>query len=158
MEKLQQLSTLKAATHSLITKCKGLTKCAAISRVRRSTIGRYQLAAEHQYFMPIDVVADLERKSNDPIITRALARLSGHDLVRLPPATAKGPISSQLKKVFKESGELLVAGATALEDNKIDASEAPVVLKETEEALSSLVQLQYLLKARIASAESIAAA
>lgn len=158
VEKQQRDKELKEATRLLIKGCKGLVRSSGACRVRKSTLSRYQSHEEKQMFMPIDIVADLEHKANQPIIARALAKLAGWELVKLPPSDATGRISAQLKKVFKESGELLIAGASALEDNRVDPDEAREVLVETNEAIAALVQLRALLQERVRSGAGEAAA
>ena len=80
------------------------------------------------------------------------------ELFRIPPTDGEGQVSEQLRKVFKESGEVFVAGADALADNRVDEEEAIGLLKETDEAIGALVRLQKLLERRIEGRSEVAAA
>lgn len=76
---------LLAATKRLI-KANGTAESAAMdTRVTESQLLKYQ-NANLPDVMPIDVVADLETTAGEPVVTRLLAELSGHALVKLPPA------------------------------------------------------------------------
>lgn len=158
MDKKDRDRALKEATRELIGEGRKLKGSAFRTRVGKSSLSRYQALSDANIFMPVDIVADLENAAQKPVVTHILAKLSGWEIFPLPPVDATGKVSMQLKQVFKESGELLVTGAAALEDNRVDASEAREVLKEADDAIAALVKLRHLLLQRIATEADEAAA
>ena len=83
-----------------------------------------------------------------PAVTRVLARKAGYELTRLPALEVKGQIAEQLRIVFKESGDVIVSGVDALEDNHISEEEAVSLHAETCEAIAALVHLRLLIEQR----------
>jgi hypothetical protein len=148
--KQKEIQALKDSSQKLINSAGGVESSAMFCRVQKTSLGRYQSSADLASYMPIDVVRCLERTSGTVLVTRTLANLMGYELFKLPTPVGEERISKQLNRAFKESGDLLVEGAKALEDERVDASEAADVLQETREAIIALVQLQHLLEARIA--------
>ncbi|HEX4890603.1 MAG TPA: hypothetical protein VFW37_09600 [Alphaproteobacteria bacterium] len=73
---------LKQASRRLIKACGGLEAAAMITRVRHSELARYYDPSE-KLFMPIDVMADLEAISRNPLVTRCLAQMQDFSLIPL---------------------------------------------------------------------------
>ncbi|SHO65836.1 hypothetical protein SAMN02745172_02483 [Pseudoxanthobacter soli DSM 19599] len=116
---------LKTETRRLGKACGGLEAAAMETRVDHSSLGRYQSPAHEEVFAPIDVIADLEAEAG-PIVTRALARLTGHVLVALPPPAAGADPDwiAKLAAHAQESSDLLAGIARALAvDGRISADE-----------------------------------
>ena len=149
---------LKQAIREIVRSNGGVEAAVEGLRVQKTHLARYGSANDMSYFMPIDIVCELEAKCSKPIVTHALAHELGFELFRIPPTDGEGQVSEQLRKVFKESGEVFVAGADALADNRVDEEEAIGLLKETDEAIGALVRLQKLLERRIEGRSEVAAA
>ncbi len=96
--------------------------------------------------MPVDVVADLEADAGEPLITRELAALTGHVLVRLPQAVAcRGRWVRHMADVVGDASAIARKLATALEnDGKITAQEARdlAILADIREAMEGLAAIE----------------
>lgn len=136
---------LKAATRQLVNAAGGTVAAAAVTRGDHQSVSRYGSAHPDNAdrFMPIDVLADLESECEQPVLTKELARLSGHLLVPVPrvvrSGTALGVITA---KALKETSEVFVALAEGMGDGKICAADATHIGKEIDEALAKLVALK----------------
>lgn len=136
---------LFAATRQLVNAAGGPVAAAAITRGDHQSISRYGSAHPDNAdrFMPIDILADLESECEQPVLTAALARLSGHLLVPVPSVvlsgTALGVITA---KALKETSEVFVALADRMGDGKLCADDAAHIGREIDEALSKLAALK----------------
>ena len=136
---------LKAATRQLVNAAGGSVAAAAVTRGDHQGISRYGSAHDDNAdrFTPVDVLADLESECEQPLLTRELARLSGHLLVPVPRSvgsgTALGVITS---KALKETSEVFVALADAMGDGRICTADALRIGREIDEALIKLVALK----------------
>lgn len=72
--------SLKQASKRLIKSCGGLEAAAMVTRVGHSELARYYDPSE-RLFMPIDVAADLEAISRNPLVSRCLADMLGFSLI-----------------------------------------------------------------------------
>jgi hypothetical protein len=151
---------LKAATALLTEHAGGASLIArGISRVHsKSTICKY--GSNHpdhaELFAPIDVVADLEAKVEEPIVTRELARLCGFALVRLPARDGDGIWFDRLAALAKETGEVMARLATALAgDYRVTAAEIARlrILEEIGEAEGAIAQIRAALEQIVDEAE-----
>lgn len=137
----------KAATRQLVRLAGGVAQAATFTRVDPARLSRYGSPHDPQ-FVPIDVVADLEAEAGDPIVTRALADLSGCLLVAKPKADAARGMAATLGRTAKETGEALAALGSALaDDGVITAAEAKAsgLRREIAEAQAMLAQLDLLI-------------
>lgn len=136
---------LKAATRQLVNSAGGASAAAAVTRGDHQSISRYGSAHADNAdrFMPIDVLADLESECEQPVLTKELARLSGHLLVPVPSVvrsgTALGVITA---KALKETSEVFVALADGMGDGKLCAADAAHIGREIDEALAKLAALK----------------
>lgn len=136
---------LKAATRQLVNAAGGSVAAAAVTRGDHQSISRYGSAHPDNdgRFIPVDVIADLESECEQPVLTRELARLSGHLLVPVPhvvrSGTALGVITA---KALKETSEVFVALAEGMGDGKICADDAANISREIDEALTKLAALK----------------
>ena len=144
---------LKRAICALIAEVGGQEAAAEYSRVSRPRIAQYGNPNEESYFVPVDVVADLEAvthgRPGHPHVTRALARRQGYDLVPLPEA-APDEIDPHhhLSALARETGDVMAKLALALADGRLTAHEVRVLklISEVEEALQAIVDLRAGLK------------
>ncbi|NVP56064.1 hypothetical protein [Mycoplana rhizolycopersici] len=138
---------LKAATNRALRKV-GAANFAPETRVREAQLSKYGSLGDDENFMPLDVVADLERVLGDPMITAQLAALSGFRLV--PDASGTRPLTmAQVGAVADTKGKLLSALIAALLDNHVDPHERRELLPLVRNAIA---QLQDLEKALIGGA------
>lgn len=147
---------LKAATRQLINAAGGMEAAAAISRGNHQTMSRYGSAHLDNVdrYIPIDVLADLESECGQPVLTAALARMSGHLLVPEPSVVHSGSALGVITaRALKETSEVFVALAEGLGDGKICVDDARKISKEIDEALSKLaaLRLQVHAEARVES-------
>lgn len=147
---------LKAATRKLISYAGGPVAAAAVTRGGHQNVGRYGSAHadDGERFMPADVIADLESESGQPVLTRTLARLSGHLLVPEPhvvrSGTALGAITA---KALKETSDVFVALGDGLGDGHLCAADAARIETEIEEAIIKLMALRLQVQAEAEGAE-----
>jgi len=135
---------LKAATHALLDQFGGQGSAALFTRVSQQTLSRYCGFEDDnvERFVPIDVVVDIELKLGNPIVTRALAGLSDHLLIKRPIAIATSKDNArQLGVVAKECGEVISAFAEVVADDKIEVNEAKCVRKEAMETMAVMAAL-----------------
>lgn len=141
---------LKAATRQLVNAAGGATAAAAVTRGDHQNISRYGSAHADNFdrFMPIDVIADLESECEQPVLTRELARLSGHLLVPVPNVVGSGTALGLVTAMaLKETSEVFVALADGMGDAKLTAAEAANIGREIDEALSRLAALKFQVNA-----------
>ena len=135
---------LRAATRRLTKACGGLESAAAVTRTAVPTLSEYQIP-HGRFFMPIDVVADLEADADDPIITRILARHANCVLLKLPSAEADPNYFLRLSRIGKEVSEVFERASIALADQHITAPEKSALVGEIDDAIVALSELRQLL-------------
>lgn len=136
---------LKAAARQLVKANGGAVAAATVTRGDHQSISRYGSAHPDNAdrFMPIDVLADLESECEQPVLTRELARLSGHVLVPVPHVTGSGrPLGIKTAQALKETSEVFVALAEAIGDGHLCADDATRIGQEIDEALAGLIALK----------------
>ena len=136
---------LKAASRALVGAAGGAVAAAAVTRGDHQSVSRYGSAHpdNEDRFMPIDVVADLESECEQPVLTRALAEMSGHLLVPVPRAVGSGTALGQVTAAaLKETSQVFVELADALGDGKLSKPEARVIGDEIDHALGKLAALK----------------
>lgn len=136
---------LKAATRQLVNSTGGSVAAAAVTRGDHQSMSRYGSAHPDNAdrFMPIDVLADLESECEQPVLTRELARLSGHLLVPVPQVVRSGTsLGLKTAKALKETSEVFVALADGMGDGRLCARDAENIGREIDEALAKLVALK----------------
>lgn len=141
---------LKAASRALVATVGGAVAAAAVTRGDHQSVSRYGSAHPDNgdRFMPIDVVADLESECEQPVLTRALAELSGHLLVPVPRAVGSGTALGQVTAAaLKETSQVFVQLADALGDGKLTPIEAKAIADEIDEALTRLAALKLQVRA-----------
>lgn len=113
---------LKAAVRRLTKGCGGQEAAAQVTRVDFQRIGRYGRPHEAQH-APVDVIADLEADSGEPMVTRVLADLQGYVLVPKPGARAVPVGIEHLGQVGREAGDVIAGLSDALADGEVTAGE-----------------------------------
>lgn len=137
---------LKAATRDLITAAGGPVRAAEISRADHPRLSRYGSPNEGMH-APIDVIADLEAETGDPVVTRALADLAGFVLVPKAEAIARGiNFGKHLGEVACETGQLMAGLGEALADGAVTPGEAESCLAGVRQAATKLAALEHDLR------------
>ncbi len=143
-------AALKAATRQLINHAGGPVAAASVTRGGHQNIGRYGSAQpdDGERFMPADVIADLESECGQPVLSRALAKLSGHLLVPEPSVVHSGTaLGSVTARALKETSDVFVALGEGLGDGRLSAADAARIEAEIEEAIIKLMALRFQVQA-----------
>lgn len=145
---------IRTATRRLVRATGGIDGGAATTRVARSTLAMYydpfpESRGAARTFMPVDVAADLEDACGEPILSRALAAITGHVLVRVD-ARKGDPLARDFARIGKEAGELFAAYSTALaDDGKVSAREARRLIAETDDLVAAVMSARGDLLAKL---------
>ena len=127
-------SYLKKHAEALV-KDVGIEAAAALSGKSKATLGRYYSDADEHAdrFMPVDVVAALEKAARYPHMTAALSELAGltvsHDSERRN--AAKGGVNSDVIALAQRFAMLMAEYQQSIEDGVISINEAKRLLRET---------------------------
>ncbi len=135
ISKSAMMTYLKKHTEALV-KDVGIENACDITGKSKATLGRYySTSAEHaDRFMPVDTVAQLEKKSSYPHVTSALAELGGGALsydANIKDDANSGGITSDIAVLSQRFGGLMGEYAEAIEDGTITINEAKRMLRET---------------------------
>ena len=136
---------LKAASRALVATVGGAVAAAGVTRGDHQSVSRYGSAHPDNAdrFMPIDVLADLESESEQPVLTRVLAEMSGYLLVPVPRAVGSGTaLGRVVAAALKETSQVFVRMADALGDGRLSADEAKEIAAEVNEAMIMLAALK----------------
>lgn len=131
---------LSAATNRALRDY-GAANFAPSTRVKEAQLSKYGNVHDDENFMPLDVVADLERALGMPIVTEQLARLSGFRLVA-DAGEAAAPSLADVGAVADSKGKLLAALITALIDGQVDPQETRALLPMVRDAIGKLQSLE----------------
>ena len=136
---------LKASTRGLLKLAGGQEAASSATRVGQQALSRYGAASEPEAFAPIDVIADLEAETGEPVVTRALAHLAGFDLVSREKGDGQ-PLPRRLGCIAKEAGDVVASLANALADGTVTHAERVLVEAETQELIAEAHRLLAALK------------
>lgn len=140
---------IKTATRMLVRDAGGLELAAKVTRVERATLSRYENPAT-EFFLPVDVLLDLEAANGEAHVTRYLARAQGHVLIELPKLDGTGAFGEHLGAIAKECGEAIaVVGEALAAGGTITAEEVRElhIRREVQEAIEKLAALDAALGA-----------
>ena len=115
------LRALKTATRRLVELVGKLDAAASVCRINKSVLAAAYNPHEPDRFVPADVIADLELVAAEPVVTRVLARLSGHALV--PIAPRGGLEALALVEVFRGASDVGAEYAKAMGDAHLSRAE-----------------------------------
>jgi hypothetical protein len=130
---------IKAAFRELVAACGGVHRAASITRGCQSRISEAMSPQHLDRFPAIDQIADLESECGVPVVTRALAAMSGSDLapVEATPGS-RHRLHADLAAVIREVSEVSAATVSALADGSMDEVERAAVLREIRQAVTAL--------------------
>lgn len=115
---------LKAAQRDLIKMCGGIERCAEITSMSKSQVGRWNNAVDGD-LMPLNAVYLLEAECNVLLVTSALANLNNRRLADSDQSEKQNAdILTGFSETVQHAGELMNAGAAAFADGKITPAEA----------------------------------
>jgi hypothetical protein len=137
-------ASLKTATRALIKVIGTETDAAGVTRVAQPQLSKYVSTSPDnaEFFVPIDIIADLEAECGQPVVTRKLAELSGHELVPLPEILRDGNGLDQVSgAAVKAAGEFLAVLGSALADGKLGETEMAAVSSEGREVIAVIWRL-----------------
>lgn len=119
-----RLFRIKAAQRDLIAAAGGIERVAGIVGYSKSQVGRWN-HADSPDLMPLDAVWTLEAETGAPLLTSALAELSGRRLS--DPGTDEGAAADIMRgyaELCSKAGEMMATMAAALSDGRITPAEA----------------------------------
>jgi hypothetical protein len=138
----------KAASKALVRAAGGLEAAAEFSRPNKSVLGEYG-RPEGDWFMPIDVVEDLEAithgQAGHPIVTRHLAARAGYALVKLPNATEiDTDWLEQVGRLVGDSGAIIAGISKAAADKVVSADDVRAfnLIGECDDLLALVVNMR----------------
>jgi hypothetical protein len=137
---------LKDATQEAVEKAGGCAKAGGETRVGPSYLSRYGNVHEAM-FAPVDVAAELDALAGEPVIARALAALSGYQLVKMTAANDAQTFHRHLATVSERAAGAVADLARALEDARVSPEESRALHKPVGLAIAALCELQHDLKA-----------
>ena len=143
----QDHALLKTATRALIRAAGGVEGAAMITRVGKSQLSNYQSPNHDSEFMPLDILADLERDAGTPFVTRALAAMSGGYFTPIKQSASKKELAAHIASIGKEISDVMHHASTALIDAKISDKEAETITREIDEAIQALAAARQYLNA-----------
>lgn len=129
--------TLKDAQNRLADAVGGQVAAADLGGKSRTVMARYTDPAEPARHMPVDVVRRLERAAGYPHVSAYLAREAGFGLM---PFEVRGSdnLPQLLGHAARQHGDVMSVALEALEDLTVTSDEAGAIIREIDEALTSL--------------------
>lgn len=139
-------SYLKKHAETLV-KDVGIEAACELSGKSKATLGRYYSdAAEHSdRFMPVDVVASLEKAASFPHVTTALSELAGLTLSKERVAKnepSQGGVNSDVIALSQRFAMLMAEYQQSIEDGVISINEAKRLLRETVALQQVLIDMK----------------
>ncbi|WP_274426775.1 phage regulatory CII family protein [Chelativorans sp. YIM 93263] len=133
-----RLYRIKAAQRDLIAAAGGIERVAEIVGYGKSTVGRWN-HGDSPDLMPLDAVWMLEAETSSPLVTSALAELSGRRLTDLQRENeTAADIMRGYADLCTKAGELMATMANALADGRVTPAEATAYDRRLAE-LSDLI-------------------
>lgn len=134
---------LRTAWKLLVAACGGVEATAAAVRVKKTLVSDYGNINIEGRFVPVDVVMDVESLAGRPLITQALARAQGCELVAVE-AKSASTVALELARIGRDIGDLFANAARLLNgDGMTDQERAAIVrdLQDARMACSAALQL-----------------
>lgn len=142
---------LKAAQRDLIKHCGGIERCAELTSVSKSQIGRWNNAVDPD-LMSLPAVLRLEAECSLPLVTSVMAGINGRRLADPDetPAGASANIMATHAESVLRFAELATVAAKAFADGKLSTAEA----SEMDRAASRLDRIIADLRSGLARAKA----
>ncbi len=133
---------LKNATRELTRSAGGQKVAAFASRVSQQAISDYGNINALSVFMPLDVIADLEKSVGEPIVTKALAELAGCLLIQLPKEDGGDTLSREAGESAQRFGQMMTDFGCALRDGSINSRDAGALKNDIDQLLVALFRMR----------------
>lgn len=132
---------IKRASRALLEASGNARMAAAHTRLQQPRLDACASEEQPRDYLPADVVADLEAACGRPVVTAALAELSGCALVPLPAFREAESDMEALVTAARESTEAVAAAWAALSDGVVTPAERRTLRREVREAVAALMAL-----------------
>lgn len=136
---------IKKATRDLIRLNGGIEAVAEDTNYSKSYIGNINNHNDPT-FIPVNMILNLERDSDDPVITRMLARKQGYVLIPAQSKMSSSQAAILTARLGKETSDVFAEIAKSIADGAIDPTEAKKCLKEVFDMLKAGHELVDYLK------------
>lgn len=140
-------NSVKTAWKLLVQRLGGVDATAACTRAQRSRVSEYGTIGTDRW-APVDVILDAETIAGVPMVTAALARAQGYDLVPVVPH-GDGELPVHLARIGATAGDMFRAAAEALADGVLTEAERIEVAARMADAARVLQQAQAALLAPV---------
>lgn len=131
---------LCAAFRDLTEAVGGANRAAKITGLSPGMISKY-CHPHHNEMARSDVIAIMEADCGDPIVTRALAELSGWTIVQAMSVAPADALVSNFSEVAKDSGAALSTVGQGMADGRFDAKDAKAALPAMRELVESATNM-----------------
>ncbi len=138
----READALKAASHSLVEASGGVIKAAGHTQSSPSRLSEAVSPWHENRWLSLIHVADLECVAGAPLVTRVLAQMAGYDLVSQLENARPQDFHQHLAHIIIETGDVESHLAKALEDGTVTRAEALQGLRETQQAIARLQNLE----------------
>jgi hypothetical protein len=132
--------SLKEACALLVERAGGQKTVATLLRCSAQNVAR-MTDDDHKQLLRADQVLLLEATVKDPIVTRFIAGVQ-NCIVEPVQCDHAEPLPFVMGRITKETGEMLSAAAQAVSTGKLTATNAAMVLRETDDVVCALAQLR----------------
>jgi hypothetical protein len=133
---------IKVRTAQLIAAAGGGEFLAPVTGVDKAALSKYGGLAYPDSFIRADVMIELDRQLQAPMMVEFMANLLGYTLVPLEPDQSAAVGVDDLADVHKETSEAVTSIATLVSGRADIAAAKRAVFKETDEAIRALYRAQ----------------
>ena len=141
---------IKTAVRALLHAVGGEAKAAEACRVSKSTLSEYANPRHSERHMPLDVVLALENAARKTPVTEHMAAEHNSILLRLPDSDDELGWLGYLAVIGKEASDVFHRTSEYLaDDGEIDATEAPILLREIDELLAAVAAMRTAVRRRL---------
>jgi hypothetical protein len=138
---------LKLATGELVHAVGGLEAAGSLVGLGKSQVHRCTSVNDRDNFLNAGDVAELERRSDRPFVTLALAKLAGGVFIRLPESFGDGEeLARRVMELAAGLGEVSSGVADALADGIVQAREAAAIEPSLDEVIEKATEIRALLR------------
>lgn len=135
--------TLKAAVARALKMAGGAASFQHVTRLHESNLSRAASPQAEDQHLPLDVVLDLDREAQAPVVLSELARLIGY---QVKPLAAAGEVSDigvgDVTRLMGATHKAASAVMGAIEDGQILPHEAKAVCTDIDKAIRELTTIR----------------
>jgi hypothetical protein len=126
-------NSAKSAWKALVQTIGGIDAVAACTRANRAMASEYG-SPHSQRFVPVDVLLDAEAVAEMPLVTAALARAQGYELVVVVPRDCT-ELAVDLARIGRDTSDLFGRAVGVLAGEKLDAATAQAMLADLDDLI-----------------------